>query len=135
MSPSRYVKEEGQIFKEYTAKHLCKGYKLPKRADNLFEHSYCPELGISLVLGPVEASYYQSLIGVMRLMIEIGQMDINTKVSLSLSHSAMLQHRHLEVVLHIMGYLKLRHNTRVMFDAFYPVIDHCIFGNVIGRFL
>ena len=108
---------------------MSKGYKLPKRADNLFESGYCPELDVYPVLGPHEASCYQSLIGVMRWMIEIGQIDINTKVSLLSSHSAMMRQVHLKAALHIMGYLKL--SSRSMFDPSYPNI--VIFGNVIGQ--
>ena len=72
MSPSKYVQEAIRICKEYIAKHLSKGYKLPKRAENLFKSGYCRELDVFLVLGPDEASYYQSLKGVARWMIEIG---------------------------------------------------------------
>ena len=69
MSPSKYVQEAVRICKKYA---VIEGYKLPKSADNQFKSDYCPELDVSLVLGPDEASYYQSLIGVMRWMIEIG---------------------------------------------------------------
>ena len=55
---------------------------MPKRTDNPFESDYSPELDVLPVLGPQEVSYYQSLIGVMRWNIEIGWIDINTKVSL-----------------------------------------------------
>ena len=34
---------------------------------------------------------------------------------------------HLEAALHIMGYLMLRHNSRLMFDPSYPNIDHSNF--------
>ena len=78
---------------------------------------------MSPVLGPDEASYYQSLIGVIRWMIEIGQIDINTKVSLLLSHLVMPRQGHLESVLHIMVYLQFRHNIRFLFDLSYPNID------------
>ena len=61
---------------------LSKGYKLTKRTDSPFKSGYCHELDVSLVLEPDDASYYQSLIGVMRLMIEIGQININTEASL-----------------------------------------------------
>ena len=37
MSPSKYVQEAVRICKENVAKHLSKGYKLPKRAENLFK--------------------------------------------------------------------------------------------------
>ena len=57
-------------------------------------------------------------------MIEMEQINIKTKVSLISSHSAMPRQEHLEAMLHIMGYLKLRHNTRLMFDPSYPDINH-----------
>ena len=51
-----------KICNEYVAKHLSKGYKLQKRAGNLLKSGHSPDLDVSLVLGPDEASYYQSLI-------------------------------------------------------------------------
>ena len=65
VSPSSYVKEAIRICEEYVAKHLSKGKRLPKWAENPFKYGYCPELDVSPVLGPDEASYYQSLRGVM----------------------------------------------------------------------
>ena len=72
MSPSKYVQKAVRICNEYVAKCLSKGHKLPKRAYNPFESCYCPEMDVSLVLEQGEVSYYHSLIGVMRWMIEIG---------------------------------------------------------------
>ena len=86
MSPSKCAQEAVRLCKEYIAKHLSKGYKLPKRANNPFESGYCPELDVSLVLKPDDAPYYRSLMGVMRWMIDLGQIDINMEVSLLSSH-------------------------------------------------
>ena len=72
MSSSKYFQEAMRICKEYAARHLSKDYRLPKRADNPFKTGYCPIMDVSLVLGSDEASYYQSLRGVMRWMIEKG---------------------------------------------------------------
>ena len=36
----------------------------------------------------------------------------------------MLRQRHLAAVLHIMGYLKLKHNFKLAFDTSYSNIDH-----------
>ena len=100
---------------------------MPKRAENPLKSGYCPILNVPLVLGLEEASYYQSLTGVLRCMIEIGQINTNTKVSLLSSHSAMLRQRHLEVALHIMGYLKLRHNSSLAFNPSHPNLEHSNF--------
>ena len=82
MSPSKYVKEAVRICKKYVARHLSKEYRFPRRADNPFEGGCSPKLDVSPVLGPEEASYYQSEIGVMRWIIEMGRINIITEVSL-----------------------------------------------------
>ena len=56
-------------------------------------------------------------------MVEIGYIDINSKASLLFSYSAMQIQGHVETVLHIMGYLKHRHNSTIACDASYPNID------------
>ena len=43
------------IHEECVAKYLSNGYKFP-RAEN--KSSYCPELDVSLILGPEDTSYY-----------------------------------------------------------------------------
>ena len=127
MSPSKHVQEAVRMYEKYVARHLSKSYRLSKRADNPFESCYFPKLDVSLVLGPEEVSYDQFLIGVMRWMIEIRQTDINSKVSLLSSYSAMARHGHYEAALNVMGYLKLRHNSRLMFDPSHPNKDHINF--------
>ena len=62
---------------------------MPKRSENPFSMECYPELDESLILGPDEASCYQSFIGVMRWMVVIGSIDINTKVSPILLFLAM----------------------------------------------
>ena len=76
------VQEGVRICKEYIAKHLSKGYRLAQKEENPFSTVYSPEMDMFLALRPTEASYYQSLIGVMRRMVEIWNIDINTKMSL-----------------------------------------------------
>jgi hypothetical protein len=74
-------------------------------------------------LDPECLSFYQHLIGVMRWMVELGRVDIGTKISLLSSHLAYPRAGHLEVALHVMGYLKPKHNTQLVFDPTYPTID------------
>ena len=81
----------------------------------------------SKALDPAEASYFQSIIGVMRWMVEIGRIDIATEVSLLSSHLDHPLERHLEAALHVMAYLKLKHNYLLVFDPTYPKIDESIF--------
>jgi hypothetical protein len=67
---------------------------------------YCPEMDISDPLDPECSSFYQHLIGVMQWMVELGRVDIATEISLLSSHLVYPRVRHLEVALHVMGYLK-----------------------------
>ena len=54
MSTSKYAQEAVRIYEVYTAKCLSKGYKLPRRSENLLESCYCHDLDVSPVLGPDE---------------------------------------------------------------------------------
>ena len=71
-------------------------------------------------LEPELASYYQSLIGVMRWMVEIGRIGIVTEFSMMSSHNAYPCEGHFETVFHMMGYLKGQHNSRLAMDPDYP---------------
>jgi hypothetical protein len=57
-----------------------------------------------------EASYYQSLIGILRWIVELGRVDICCEVSLLSSHLALPRKGHLDAVFHVFGYLDKHHN-------------------------
>ena len=50
-------------------------------APNLFVGGNRPETDMTDPLDPDRASYYQTMIGVMRWMVEIGRIDIDTECS------------------------------------------------------
>eukprot|EP00978_Attheya_sp_CCMP212_P012602 scaffold31521_cov55-Attheya_sp.AAC.1 len=80
LSPSKYVQEAIKI--KNAKEHLNKEYdglNLTKRAPTPFVKDYRVELDILEELGPEEASYFQSQIGVLRWMVELGQVDIITE--------------------------------------------------------
>ena len=106
------------LFKKFDRK-----YWIPTRADNPFTTDYCANTDVTEPLTPEFASFYQHLIGVMRWMVEQGSVDIATEVSLLSSYLAYPCEGHLETALHIMGYLKIKHNTQLIFDPTYPDID------------
>ena len=85
--------------------------------------SYRPELDTIPELDPVMAAYYMSLIGVLRWMVELGRVDICLEVSMMSSHMALPRVGHLEQLFHIFSYLSKYHNTEMVFDPSYPVID------------
>jgi hypothetical protein len=70
-----------------------------------------------------KAARYQSDIGILRWIVEIGRVDIITEVSLLASHLAMPRMGHLMQVWHIYAFLKQRHNGCLIFDPTYPKID------------
>jgi hypothetical protein len=56
-----------------------------------------PELDTYPLLTPMEASYYQSLIGVLWWIVELGRIDITCEVSIMTSHMTMPRSNHLNV--------------------------------------
>jgi hypothetical protein len=58
------------------------GQTWPKRASTPFCREYPPEVDMTKELGDDKASFYQSQIGVLRWMVEIGRIDIITEVSM-----------------------------------------------------
>ena len=127
LSPSKYVAQAVKNCEKHLTEKLDGKYSLPSEAPNPFPYDCCPELDTSDPLDPEGASFYQHLIGVMRWMVELGRVDIAVKVSLLSSHLAYPREGHLELALHIMGYLRLKHNTRLVFDPTYPTINYSLF--------
>ena len=80
-------------------------------------------MDISEELNHEEASYYHSQIGVLRWMVELGRVDIITEVSMLASHLALPRRGHLEAVFHIYAYLKIKHNSTMVFDPTYPEVN------------
>ena len=80
---------------EYLGK---KGQKLQTKAKNPLSSKYRPEVDISDELDEDEASYFQSLIGVLCWIMELGRVDICCELSMLSSHLALLRQGHLEEV-------------------------------------
>jgi len=122
MSSSKYVQEAVRNTEAYLQQHFG-GRKLPKRATAPWPTDYSAELDVSPELTPKQASYYQSQIGILHWMVELGRVDIIVEVSMLASHMALPREGHLDAIFHIFGYLKNKHNARMVFDPTYPTID------------
>lgn len=123
---SQYVQQAVKNVEQYLADCHLKGdkrFRIPARAATPMQTSYRPELDTSPELGTSDASYYMSLIGVLRWIVELGRVDICLECSIMSSFLALPRIGHLEQVLHIFGYLKKHHNAELVFDATYPEID------------
>jgi len=81
------------------------GHCLCGKPTTPMQTGYQPELDISPVLGPDQANYFQSLIGVLRWAVELGCIDIHIDVAVLSSHLAEPRLGHLEQALHIFSYL------------------------------
>ena len=86
--------------------------------------SYSPELNITSELISTDAAYYQSLVGILRWILELCRFDICLEVSLVYSHLALPREGRLDKLFHIFAYLKWKHRDRMVFDPTYPSIDN-----------
>jgi hypothetical protein len=127
LSPSKYVVQAVKNFQIHLTEKLNGKYSIPARVDNPFPVDYDPSTDFSDILDPECLSFYQHIIGLMRWMVELGQIDIATKISMLSSYLACLPEGHLENALHVMVYLKLKHNSQLIFDPTYPDIDQTVF--------
>ena len=93
------------------------------RARTPIQMIYRPELDVTPELNTADATYYQSFIGILRWLVELGRIDICLEVSMMSSHLALPREGHLEQVLHIFGYLKKYHNGTLVYDPSEPEID------------
>ncbi len=67
--------------------HIAKtGGKLPYKAPTPLSSGYCSEIDVSPELGDIDASYFHSLVGVLRWIVELGCVDIDVEVSMMSSH-------------------------------------------------
>ena len=88
---------------------------------------YDQELDTSPELDPDAASYYLTIISILQWMIELGRIDIITKVSLLSSHVALPSEGHLDAAVYVMAHVVQRYNSRLAFDPLYPEIDYSVF--------
>jgi hypothetical protein len=88
------------------------------RVSSPFATGYRLEMDITKELNTEDASYFQSQIGVLRWIVEIGWIDVITEVSLLASQRIMAMPRegHMMQVFRCFAYLKARHNGCIVFD-------------------
>ncbi len=120
MNCTHYIKEATRCLElELSKNNMCLRGKpsTPMRAN------YRPELDVSPVLGPDQANYFASLIGVLPWAVELGRIDIHIDVSLLSSHLAQPCIGYLEQIFHIFSYLKQHENSNLVFDPNYVSWD------------
>ena len=123
-SSSQYCQAAVKNVEDYLAKT---NKKLPLRALTPIRTDYRPELDVTIELNAIDSAYYQSLIGILRWMIELGRVDICLEVSMLSSHLALPREGHLDQIFNIFAYLKRNHNSEMIFDPSDPDIDQSLF--------
>jgi len=116
MNCIQYLKE---AIKNVELELIKSGHCLRGKPTTPMQNGYRPELDVSPVLGPDQANYFQSLIGILRWAVELGHIDIYIDVSLLSSHLAEPRLGHLEQTLHIFSYLKYHITSHLVFDPIY----------------
>ena len=100
---------------------------MPKKAANPFPGDYEPELDTTPTLNSELSSWYATLIRMLQWMVEIGRVDIIMEVSKMASQMTSPREGHLHALMHIFGFLRINHNSRMAYDPSYPTIDINVF--------
>ena len=69
------LKDQNHLKENYSGE-----YELIDNSPHPFPLGYEPDMDVSSLLLPDKASYYQTIIGVMRWMVELGRVDIAVEV-------------------------------------------------------
>ena len=123
----QYVQSAVKNVEEYVTRSENSHLKILSKAETPLTTSYRPELDVSPELTTRDSAYYQSLIGILRWIVELGRLDICLEVSMMSSHLAMPRKGHLDQVLHIFAYLRKYHSTELVYDPSDPVVEQNVF--------
>ena len=74
---------------------------MPSKTDTPLTTTYRPEFDVSRELNVADSAYYQSLIRILRWIVELGRVDVCLEVSMMSSYFVSPREGHLEQVLHI----------------------------------
>lgn len=119
-SSSQYVRAAVENVEKYCKEN---DVKMPARAETPLTSNYRPEIDTTRELSPTDAAYYQSLIGILRWMVELGRVDICCEVSMMSSHLALPREGHFAQLFRIFSYLRKYHNSEMVFDPSDPAVD------------
>ena len=119
-SSSQYVKNAIKNVEDY---RRANGLGPLGRATSPWPRNYRPESDVTPELSSEESSYFQSLIGTLRWIVELGRADLVMETSALASMMACPREGHLNALFHMFSFLKKRHNGVIVFDPTEPEID------------
>ena len=126
-SSSHYVQSAIKNVEAYVGRPENSHLKMPSKAETPLTTSYRPELDVLSELMSRDSTYYQSLIGILRWIVEPRRINICLEVSMMSSQLVMPRKGHLDHVLHIFTCLHKYHNTELVYDPSDPVVEHDVF--------
>ena len=127
LSLDTYVKRAVEEVERYLGQ---RGQQLKKKVVSPLASGYRPELDGSPELDDDRASYYGSLMGVLRWIIELGRIDIMVETGLLARFQACPREGHLDQLFHMFAYLKKYNRSALVFDWTEPELDESRFQEV-----
>ena len=110
--------------------HLArKREQLSPRTKSPWFSGYRPETDITPELSSSDATYYQSLIGVLQMIVELNRVDITIETSVLASLTELPREGHLKELFHIFSFLKGKHRAAMLVDPTEPDLNESIFKN------
>jgi hypothetical protein len=120
MSSEKYVKQAvADVETELEKIDQC----LPTKVTTPVSQGYRPELDQSRELDAKRGQYYQSLIGVLRWICELGRIDVLVAVSMLSRYVVSPREGHLQQLFHIFAYLKHHTRSKMVFDDTEPTFN------------
>ena len=119
-SSSQYIQNAVKNVEKYLAQNKMEPLR---RCKSPWPSNYRPEADVLTELSPQKASYYQSLIGILWWILELGRADITMETSAMTSMMALPRIGHLTTVLQMFAFLKHKHNGVMVFDPSEPDLD------------
>ena len=107
MSSDSHVKKALEVVQDRLREENLKFKGSNKTAEHTFSsQSYKPELNVTEECDEEQVQFYQSLVGIMRWLCEIGRIDILTETFLLSTYLSCPRVGHLHQALHVFKYLK-----------------------------
>ena len=116
---NQYVEAEVNNVVDYLEKRI---HKLVAKAPTSLLSGYHPEVDVTGEFDAADASYYHSLIDIIRCIVELGRIDITCEVLMISSHLELPCKGNLKEVLHVFVYFKNKMNSELVFDPTIPEI-------------
>ena len=124
ISADSHIKKALQMLEARLAQDGLRFKPSNKTSDHPFStQAYRPELDVTEYCNDAQTQLYQSLVGILIWLTEIGRVDILMEPSMLSTHLAMPRQGHLQQSIHMFKYLKDHNRSKMVFDPL-PVYIH-----------